>query len=92
MGAEVDANQRANDFLEEQREARAVKAKTDSLDALLRKLHTEAIPEAPPWADDESVLASMLADAEAEVVASGGPVQRLTDEQIMQLCKTTLHE
>jgi hypothetical protein len=48
--------------------------------------------QAPPWADDESVLASMLADAEAEVVASGGPVQRLTDEQIMQLCKTTLHE
>jgi hypothetical protein len=45
VGAEVDANQRANDFLEEQREARAVKAKTDSLDAQLRKLHTEAIPE-----------------------------------------------
>ena len=47
--------------------------------------------QAPPWADDESVLEAMLADAAAEVTTSG-EVQRLTDEQIMQLCKTTLHE
>ena len=44
-GADVDANRRANDFLKEQREARAIKAKTDALDAQLRKLHTEAVPE-----------------------------------------------
>ena len=44
-GADADANRRANDFLKEQREARAIKAKTNSLDAQLRKLHTEAAPE-----------------------------------------------
>lgn len=49
------------------------------------------VQQEPPWASDESVLTAMLADAEAEVTATG-EVQRLTDEQIMQLCKTTLHE
>lgn len=48
VGAQVDADRRANDFLKEQREARAIKAKTDSLDAQLRKLHTEAAPEVCP--------------------------------------------
>ena len=35
------------------------------------------------------MLESMLAEAEAEVAASG-PVQRLTDEQILALMQTTL--
>ena len=44
VGAEAEANRRAADFLQEQREERAAKAKSDSLDAQLRKLRTEAMP------------------------------------------------
>lgn len=44
VGSDAEAKRKAADFLEEQREDRAAKAKSDSLDAQLRKLHTDAIP------------------------------------------------
>lgn len=45
--------------------------------------------QAAPWAEDPAILESMLAAA-AEEVGDDGPVP-LTDEQILELCKTVCH-